>query len=70
MSLGLEDVNGNGETDPTRFTYVDGTQDQSFYQEARVFPWGSNQPNNADNGDQDCVVYVKLDFGLKQLNFA
>ena len=53
-TLGLEDVNGNGGTAPTRFTYVDGTLDQSFYGVADEFPWGDNQPNNFDNS-QNCV---------------
>ena len=53
---GLEDVNGNGGTAPTRFTYVDGSADQSFYEGRGDFPWGPNQPNNAD-GNQNCVEY-------------
>ena len=69
MLLGLEDVNGNGGTDPTRFTYVDGTTDQTFYRDEGEFPWGHDQPNNL-GGDQDYVEYVKHALMSLNLGFA
>ena len=47
-------MNRTGGSNPNRFTYVDGTGDQSFYQVAGEFPWGFDQPNDLE-GNQDCV---------------
>lgn len=38
--------------DPERFVYVDGVENISFFNEAKVFPWISQGPR----GDGDCVT--------------
>ena len=55
-SLGLEDVTEEGSAgrDPTRFTFVDASQDNlDFFATAGKFPWRSNEPQNS--GDR-CVL--------------
>ena len=55
----MED-NGEGgdRQDPTRFEFVDGSEEGlDFFDVRGVFPWDVNQPNDSGElgGDQDCV---------------
>ena len=53
--IGLEDVDSVGGTDPTRFTFVDLSQEGlDFFDQGGVFPWLGSQPNDL-RGDQDCL---------------
>lgn len=52
---GLVDDLDIGGTDPTRFNFVDGNPDKSFYQVGGIFPWREDRPNDF-NDDENCVA--------------
>ena len=52
MNLGLRNDTTDGVTDRAfKFKYVVGVKDQSFFETARAFPWGQNDPNVEADGE-------------------
>lgn len=45
-------------TDPINFQFLDGTEDQSFFEDRGQLPWRTDRPINnvVDGGDQRCVA--------------
>ena len=59
--IGLQDfeTETKNDTDPTRFSFIDGVPDnEDFFEKASEFPWRANEPQS----QQDCVVAVPSSF--------
>ena len=60
-SLGLEGDPNSTDDSPARYSYVDGFVDTSFFELAREFPWGEEEPDlvGPDGNPAGCVRWVK-----------
>lgn len=51
---GLKDLIGEDDQSPSRFRYLDGDMNKTFFELPGEFPWGELQPDNL-GGNENCV---------------
>lgn len=52
--FGLKRLANTGLNDPLQYFFIDGEENQTFYENFNEFPWGFNRPNLDDESIESC----------------